>query len=633
MRRIWQLVVGLCTLLGGVTAVSAQNVPPEQLPLRIARLDPTDFPRITFYLAAADPRQPLREDLVGFTLSENGLPVTNFTLAREAVGIDLVIILDANESILAVDGEREPTRLKKVQDALVRFATQAMDPAGLDRISVLVPEGENGRFLLQNGVTPGELVNAIVAYAPAQLGPTPIQAMFDQALDHLQGLENEHGRFQAIFLLSDGGQLDQQLEFADLADRANLQEITMYAAILGGRADPNEIENVTRLTDPTSGLYLHMPQPEAADPLFALWQALGLQIRLQYRTPLVQDGRLQSALFPGARARITLSLGSQQLNADYALDLAPPKLALLLTSGALIRAGDKPDTPLADLLPVTQTVPLQVQWPDGMPRDLVTVTLLANGQPQVTLRSPEPDNVGLLQLEWPLADWDSGEVTLAVEAEDAFGLTATSDPVLLTILVQRPSPPTPTPAPSPTPVPVRVVVETTVADPTWQRVGLAALALLLGLLLLRFWWQRWRRRRAAAADLAKIADFVPSPEPDAPGELLAYLVLAGETAVAGLESPISLTSDNLTIGRDPKAAQIVIDDPTVARLHARIRRRPDGTFWLYDEGSASGTYLDYQRLGLAPRPIQQGSILQFGQVRCTFSLVPPQNPEDVAPEV
>lgn len=98
----------------------------------------------------------------------------------------------------------------------------------------------------------------------------------------------------------------------------------------------------------------------------------------------------------------------------------------------------------------------------------------------------------------------------------------------------------------------------------------------------------------------------------------AYLVLDGETAVAGLDAPIPLIGDNVTIGRDAAVVDICLDDPTIARLHARIRRRADATYWLYDEGSASGTFLDHQRLGLAPRLLEPGGMLRFGQVRATF---------------
>ncbi len=198
MTRFWRLGIGLLFLLlcGAHATASAQPEPPEPtIPLRVARLDTGAYPQITLHLAAADPRQPLREELVGLTLAENEAPIPNFSLAREAVGVDLFFIIDANESIVTVDVEGEETRLKKVQDALVRFATQFMDPAGLDRVSVIVPDEEGGRFLVQDAITPSQVVNGVVDYTPERLGPTPLQGMLALALNHAQSLQDENGRF------------------------------------------------------------------------------------------------------------------------------------------------------------------------------------------------------------------------------------------------------------------------------------------------------------------------------------------------------------------------------------------------------------------------------------------------------
>ena len=46
-----------------------------------------------------------------------------------------------------------------------------------------------------------------------------------------------------------------------------------------------------------------------------------------------------------------------------------------------------------------------------------------------------------------------------------------------------------------------------------------------------------------------------------------------------------------TIGRDPKGADLVIDDDTVSREHARVRYE-NGRFVIYDLASTSGTYVN-----------------------------------------
>jgi len=595
------LLLGLTAV--AITPISAQTPVPATPPLRVAQLDTAEFPQITLYLAANSPHWPLPANLVGLTLNENEQTISDFTQAREAVGIDLVFVIDANDTINTVDGDDDETRLKKVQDTLIRFATQFMDPAGLDRVSVLVPdEGDNGngRFLLQDATTPTEVVNGLVAYAPQQVGPTPLNEMMLQALEHVRGLQNENGRFQAILLLSDGALLDQQLDFAALTTQAEALNLPIYAAILGAHADPNEVANVMKLSDPTDGDFLHLAQQEKADPLFSIWQSQGIQVRLTYRTPQPQNGR----------SLITVSLGDQQAVTSYSLKVAPPQAALLLTPGAVVRQGESSDTPLAELTPQEHPIPLLVQWTDGIPRKLTTADLLVNDIPQVTLNNPTLDSAGSLTMTWSLAALDAGDYTLAAQVTDEFGLTTTSEPVTITLLVQRPTPIPPTPTPVPTAAPPVMQLETAVANPKLLAIAIGVLALLVVLLI----WQS-RRSREAVMALEQAMDAAlthTSKKETAVPPTAAHLVPADEGA-----DPIPLNGDNVTIGRDPAAAQIILDDASVSRLHARIRFRA-GTYWLYDEGSAGGTYLEFQRLGLTPQPLKNGSVIQFGQVRCIF---------------
>ncbi|NHZ72361.1 MAG: FHA domain-containing protein [Aquificales bacterium] len=82
---------------------------------------------------------------------------------------------------------------------------------------------------------------------------------------------------------------------------------------------------------------------------------------------------------------------------------------------------------------------------------------------------------------------------------------------------------------------------------------------------------------------------------------------------------ILLEDSNIIIGRDKTEAAILLDDKSVARLHARIVRQND-SYWLYDEGSAHGTYLNYTRLGLAPKAITDNDIISIGRLQFRFKL-------------
>jgi pSer/pThr/pTyr-binding forkhead associated (FHA) protein len=77
-----------------------------------------------------------------------------------------------------------------------------------------------------------------------------------------------------------------------------------------------------------------------------------------------------------------------------------------------------------------------------------------------------------------------------------------------------------------------------------------------------------------------------------------------------------LDGESTAIGRHPKS-DIFLDDVTVSRRHAMVRRRPDG-YELADVGSLNGTYLDHERIDTAP--LLDMHELQVGRFVLTFVL-------------
>jgi hypothetical protein len=534
-------------------------------------------------------------------------------------------VIDANATIETDDDGRTITRHEKVIESIGQFAAQYMDAGGKDRVSVLVPDaaGVNGRFFIQDHLNPIPFAQAITAYEPETLAETPLNAMLGVAIARAAQAEDaptesgrsvrpRSGRFPAILLYTDGGQLAQQLDYASLVGQAQAAGVTIYAAILGAEADANEIDNVSRLVAPTGGAYVHMPAAGDAEPIFQVWQAESSQTRIVYQSLQIENGR-----YP-----ITVNLGSARAATELVLNLSAPEVFIQMPQTEFVRSGTAFDTPLAELQPTTIEVPAYIRWPDGVERPLTAVALLAGGPDGQTntIAELQPDNEGLLRLEWDVQSLREGGYELAVKVADSLGYEADSEPVQVILRLDRPEPPTPMPLPSPTPgtaVPQPVPIVS-----TRRLVGALGLSLLAGLVAAVLLWQRWQRRkgeevkggRGEPADLplanSTLADL---PLADSQTRLLAAL----EDEQTNILLP--LTSDNVTIGRDETAAQLVLGDKSIGRLHARIRWR-DGRYWLYDEGSAGGTTLNFDRLGLAPRPLQDGDQVQMGRLRLRFRL-------------
>jgi hypothetical protein len=245
------------------------------------------------------------------------------------------------------------------------------------------------------------------------------------------------------------------------------------------------------------------------------------------------------------------------------------------------------------------------------------VTLLVDGNPQSFTEDWQVNPMGHIDLTWDISRLQAGDMELVVQVTDELGYQGSSRPVLVEVKIDRPLPPTPVPTtepekPSPQPIPTSGL--------RWELiVGFILLLVLVFSLLF------WRRRRAAAKN-AENADKrlgVSAAGEGAGGSTGESMMIAAlEPLNDQAHELIALDGENITIGSEVQSVQLLLLDESVGRLHARIRRQGHNNYWLFDEGSADGTYLNYERLGLAPRELTDGDTLQFGKVGFRFRLRP-----------
>lgn len=106
---------------------------------------------------------------------------------------------------------------------------------------------------------------------------------------------------------------------------------------------------------------------------------------------------------------------------------------------------------------------------------------------------------------------------------------------------------------------------------------------------------------------------VPIVGVDVPGEGEVGQMIITRGASAGAR--FAITDEVTKIGRDTRG-QIFLDDITVSRNHAEVRREPDGHYSLADLGSLNGTYLDGERITHAL--LREGAQVQIGKFRFVF---------------
>lgn len=611
MNRIAPFVLVLLLILGMVIVPAAAQEEEEVGPrLHLVRVDRSDFPTLGLHLIATDGQSRPLEDLEALRLRENGVPVADFTLDTVPAGIDVTFILDVLESAPAEEAdeaEMDSEPLQLVRDSLLRFSGRYME-AGRDRASLLVPDVTGGRWLVQDTTEPGELLDAINNYDPLN-GQPQVLTMLGLALERMANQPEGDDLFRAIVLLTDGDRLNAFL-VPPLVEQAQALQVPIFVLLVGPEPSQARRETLSQLVEPVRGAYVRLTGDDAADDLYARLQGNSVQNVLRYRSNLTTSGSYPIVVsLDGARDEVTLDL-----------ELAPPQVAISLSQTAIHRAGVRPDAPLEELQPAVFSVPVEITWPDHMPRPLAGVTLRADGTPQTAPFVGTPD---ALTFEWNIARLGEGTYDLTVQITDTVGLTARSAPVPVTVEVARPEPP-----PTPTPVPAAserflgaVQARLAEADAILLPLGVLAVLIVLALSV------RSLRRRSQAAPSPSGAPAAVEEEDEEDGlsaagggadaPIAALLEVMGDSPDEGRVIP--LQEDNVTIGRDTRAAQIALPDASVSRFHARIRWR-NGAYWLYDEGSERGTHLNFERLGLAPRRLRDGDEIQIGRVRLRFRL-------------
>jgi hypothetical protein len=622
------LTIILAALLPGM-AVGQQ----EGTSIRIAGLDASDFPTIVLEIEALDGENNRIGDLGGMALSEDGQAVAGFEQQAHDIGVDLFFVIDANSTFEDRDEAGGPSRQEKVRDSIIRYAERFMDPTQLDRVTIIVPEGISGRFLDRPGLMfANEVINAINFYQPDAVNDVALGRLLMMAADEAERTTAE-GRHQAIVVFSDAANLVDYPEIDTFLGRAQEQGVTLHTAILGSRADANEIDQATRLAGPTGGDTVHMPEPAATDALYDKIQARGMLTEVTYRSRLNSSGaHTISADLDGARAETTVDLAIEPAQVRLAVDNSRP----------IRRVAPDSETPLELIEPTKQPLVAQVEWPDKHPRAVETASLLVDGV-EHPLQGSVLSADGILTFDWDISSLEGGEYALQVQVVDELGLVSASPPLPLTIEVQRPAAAAveaPTAVIAPTvapPTPAAATGENKLTDNLIALgVGialiLAALIIVVGIILL------WRSRQQvpAAAPVQSPAPprqvpliRVPAPVESDPGftqiempafaakNVGAYLeVLENAPEHAGF---IPLGGNNIMLGRDPRRVAIAFKDRSVSRMHARILES-HGTYRIYDEGSASGTYVNYERVSLAPRTLEDKDQIHFGRVHLRFHL-------------
>ncbi len=601
------------------------------------RVDHSQFPAVSVNVVVSDDTRGRVDGLTeaDFSLAEDGAAMP-ITLEEIEVGIQVVFVLDASAGARQ-NGATGYTRLEEGKQVITTFAEEEMVER-VDMVAVLAPESsttiqkvaplpdDSADFtMFKNTVRDGTYLYEL----PAGIDNTPLNDMVARALSILEG--DESGLHQAVVVISDGIDVISDREVSDTVNKANQLNVPVHTVIFGpssnwgGQAE----SNMKRLSLETHGAHFQLSseerKPDPLDELISqslapLYDKLGSQ-RTQYRLTF------SSLIFNPGRHDLAIEAGGKSTGVGFSINIKPPKVSITEPSVGehIERRTDDPSVAEEDIDPRTRTISFEITWPDGYPREIAAVDLVVDGVAATDVCVPPCS-----QVTWNIASLSSGSHSIRIRVEDQQGMQAESDEIPLTIGIITPTPvpptktPTPTPVPVPTPTPsceeqysgVDLVVQCYRDEViSWLPVAISLVALVLVIIVIR------RPPRVVSTAVKKFKEmtepfFLEKDQVRGSRQVKAMLVvLEGDDSH---REPIELVGENTRLGRDEALSQVIINDRSVSRLHARITEEGDGHFVLYDEGSTSGSYVNYEPVGMKGQWLQHDDIVNLGRVKMQF---------------
>ena len=654
VSRLPVLLLAAVLAVGGAAAptwtrngVGAQSLPPNASRIELSGLDISHFPEVSAYLDVHGPEGAFIDNLTpaNLTVLEDDAPAPTLELTVQEPGVRVMVAINAGPG-LAIRNVQGVTRFDQITWALQAWAER-------------IPTGQTDEYALfdnQSGPlpftpNPSEWLTALNAYKPDLRSVQPSLASLTQALDMSSEMLPRFGMEKTILFITPVIEGDSLSAAGDTADRARQAgiHINVWMVAGGSALESKGAIALRKMAADTGGSFFHFTGTEEFPDIEGYLKALRSIYTLRYTSQVKSGGshsllvRIQQGDFKASTPLMIFSIQIQEPNPIF---LSPPA-GITRESPAVKPSGGISSGPVgASLEPRQQTIEIMVEFPDGHPRALTAARLFVDGK-LVAENTQEP----FTRFTWDLSGYSqSGKHILTAEVQDVLGLANhTID----------------------TPVEVKVVAPIVNVVNSIQNnnmvfslaaTGLAGLAMAVVLALGWRWRVRSRRagqgsladsmeaegfspktrpsrRRSAAAEeptrpswaaahkLTAPRVVLPErpvwPRPETLSAPAARLIRLGEECQPVAGNPLPVVSREITFGRDPALATCILDMPSVEALHARLRQVENGHFWLSDEGSVAGTWINFAPVSKEGTQIEHGDITHIGRAAFRFQLEKP----------
>ncbi len=604
----------------------------------VAPPDTESFPHISFFLDVYDNMGVFIHGLTAdeVFVIEDGRQIAVDSVDELRPGVQIVFAINPGPSF-AIRNTQGLSRYDFVKEALSGWVKQRQG-SSLDDISYIVTGGPSSSHFADPASMVAELNSS-------EYDPETTQASLDtlfQAIDIASDPSPRIGMKRAVLFITSLPEGDPSFALQDLVVRANQAGVRIFVWLIAPSdvQDSAGVEQLIALAQDTGGELLIF----SGDSTLPSLEEYLLQLRSVYN--INYESQIDEGGGHDLSARIIMN--GERIEAaplSFDIDLQPLNIAFI-SPPALITRQISPESDrepwdqaqASDLIPQEQQLEILVDYPDGRPREIIQSRLLVDGE--IVDENSTPPHESFL---WDLSSYmTSAEHVLRVEADDDFGLVGQSIEMPITINVEIPETSVLSALVSNGPLVVTTIILFTGA--------ILILVLILGGKLTPraigdVVGRRRKRRKATdpvtqpvpvknevglggGSSSKRLSGWVSRlnwPQRRLTPDADAYLIRVTETLEESTITPIPISSDELTFGRDKNLATLVVNDKSAEALHARLTRQADGRFLLADEGSVAGTWVNYAPVSREGVYVENGDLINIGRVGFRFKLRNPLN--------
>ena len=604
----------------------------NQADIRLLQVDTSGFPEISFFLEASQQDAAilsnLNEESIQVLEDDLNLRPVN-TLEKVEPGIQVILAYNLGPALsnTTVNGG---TRYQAVNESMISWL-HSLDGTSPDDFSLATNTGLQSIRLTD----PQLFAEELSTYDPQLATNQPNLTSLLQSLDLSTDPNPNPLMKRVIFYVTPQPNVTNLSAVPGLIDRAIQQDVKVFIWLVAPASvetsNPVAYDLLNQLAEKTGGkFFLYTGQEVLPDPEAYLRPMRSLY-SVSYQSVINQPGTHQIS--------VEIQQGSSVLESDHIdvrLAIRPPNLILLDPVLSIERtwqnnADDQKDL---SLFPKSETINFITEFPDGFPRDLVQAQLLVNGEVVKEFKTPP-----FTQFLWDISEIDTNQdVEISIKVQDELGLVGQSEPALVQVTVAEP------------PLSFwQSIIRFQLSTERWiilASVLTTGAVLVVAVVLAGRRRNDWREKSAARekrtdplTQPVAIRQEIPRSSPvkydnypKTSGQAVsAWLVPLNERFEVIRSKAIPLNQPELIIGRDAKKAGLVIPSAAMAGVHARLTHKSNGEFWLADNGSEAGTWVNFTPVSTQGMRLQHGDLIHFARNAYRFELINP--PEDREPQL